>query len=55
LAIGRVGDAPDDFISWTDGWVGARDRLTVDFTTSQEFVRDHDKFVDYLHSRYNGI
>lgn len=41
-------------VSWIDGWVGARDRLNVEFTSFEEFARDRDGFVDRLLSLYGG-
>ena len=41
-------------IAWIDGWVKAREKLTVNFTTFEDFVRDKDKFLDRILSLYGG-
>jgi Sulfotransferase domain len=41
-------------IAWIEGWITARDRLNVHFTTFEEFVRDQTAFVDRLLALYGG-
>ena len=41
-------------IAWIDGWVRARAKLTVHFTTFEAFVRDRDGFLDRMLSLYGG-
>jgi len=41
-------------IAWIDGWLKARDKLNVHFTTFEEFIRDHDAFIDRLVALYGG-
>ena len=43
-----------DAIAWIDGWMKAREKLTVNFTTFEEFVRDKDKFLDRILALYGG-
>lgn len=41
-------------VGWIEGWVRARDRLDVHFTTFEEFVREPRAFVDRLVGLYGG-
>jgi hypothetical protein len=41
-------------IGWIEGWVKARDKVTVNFTTFEEFVADKDKFLDKIIAFYGG-
>jgi hypothetical protein len=41
-------------IAWIEGWVKAREKLTVHFTTFEEFVCDRDRFLDRMLSLYGG-
>ncbi len=41
-------------ITWMDGWVKARSKLNIAFTTFEEFVSDRDAFVDRILSLYSG-
>jgi tetratricopeptide (TPR) repeat protein len=41
-------------ISWIDRWVKAREKLTVNFTTFEDFVRDREGFLDRILSYYGG-
>lgn len=43
-----------DAIAWIDGWLKAREQLTVHFTTFEEFVRDRDRFLDRILALYGG-
>jgi hypothetical protein len=44
----------EDAVGWIDGWVSARDKLPIEFTTFEEFVRDRDSFVERCLSLYGG-
>lgn len=46
----RIGEV----VGWIDGWLRARDRLTVEFTTFEEFVNDRDAFVERCIALYGG-
>jgi hypothetical protein len=47
-------DVLPETIEWIGGWVKARERLDVQFTTFEDFVRDRDGFVDRILSLYGG-
>jgi hypothetical protein len=46
----RIGEV----VGWIDGWLRARDRLTVEFTTFEEFVSDREAFVERCLALYGG-
>jgi hypothetical protein len=41
-------------VAWIKGWVDAREKLTVEFTSFEEFVRGPNEFVDRLVALYGG-
>jgi hypothetical protein len=41
-------------IEWLNGWVRARQKLNLHFTTFEELVRDKEKFLDRILSLYGG-
>jgi hypothetical protein len=47
-------DMLPETIEWINGWMRARQRLTVHFTTFEDFVRDRDGFIDRVLSLYGG-
>ena len=43
-----------DMIGWIEGWVKAREKLTVHFTTFEEFISNRDQFLDRMLLYYGG-
>jgi hypothetical protein len=53
-AIAIAMDELPDAIAWIDGWIKAGSRLTVHFTTYEEFIRDKQTFIDKILALYGG-
>jgi tetratricopeptide (TPR) repeat protein len=49
-----MGSLLPEIIEWIKLWIVARQRLTVHFTTFEDFVRDRDGFIDRILSLYAG-
>jgi tetratricopeptide (TPR) repeat protein len=49
-----IRDMLPDTIAWIDGWVKAREKLPVNFTTFEDFIRDREEFLDRILSYYGG-
>jgi hypothetical protein len=43
-----------DAIAWIDGWLKARERMTVHFTTFEELIRDREAFLERVLGLYDG-
>jgi hypothetical protein len=41
-------------IDWLQGWIKAREKLTVHFTTFEEFILHRDEFLDRMLLHYGG-
>jgi hypothetical protein len=43
-----------EVVAWIEGWISAREKLTVNFTTFEEFVADKNRFLDKIIAYYGG-
>jgi hypothetical protein len=43
-----------EVLAWIEGWIRARDKLTLHFTTFEEFVTDKNRFLDKIIAYYGG-
>jgi hypothetical protein len=49
-----IRDGFPEWIAWIEGWVKAGEKLTVNFTTFEEFVTDKERFLEKILGYYGG-
>ncbi len=49
-----IGERLDGQVEWISGWVEARDKINVKFSTFEEFVEDRQGFLDRILGYYGG-
>ena len=51
---GAISEVLPRTIAWIEGWIKAGEKLTVNFTTFEEFVGNKDRFLEKILAYYGG-